>query len=53
MSTCVNARQVTLDITLRPGQDTFYIIPVAYEPGQEGNFQLFAYSSAKLQFGAF
>jgi hypothetical protein len=53
MSTCVNARQVTLEIVLRPGEGPFYVIPVAYEPGQEGTFQLFAYSPIKLQWGAF
>jgi hypothetical protein len=53
MSTCVNAREVSLELDVKPGDWPQFVIPVTFDAGQQGSFTLMAYSSIPLKWMVF
>jgi len=52
-STCINAREVNIQLTLQPNQFPQFIMPTTFEPGQECKFEMTAYSSIPLKWNVF
>lgn len=52
-SSCVNAREVSMELLVKPQDWPQFVMPVTFEPGQEGKFEMTAYSTVPLKWFAF
>jgi len=53
ISTCVNAREISMDLVIQPNGWPQYIMPVTFEPGQQGSFEMWAYSNVPVKWAKF
>jgi len=53
ISTCINSREVSLELVIPPNAWPQYIMPVTFEPNQVGSFEMWAYCTTPVKWTQF